>query len=130
MRTIFYNKFFSGISISFLISFLLKQFFNSQLSFVYTMSFFGSLYLLLSWVTYLKSDGIYFFQKKYDTSIKKYDRFSYKKKGVYNMDEDDINNDVTETQKFKAVMFAYLCCSAVLFIISQLYYYFIIKAVL
>lgn len=132
MRTIFYNKFLSGISFSFFISYLLKQFvLKSQLSFVYTMSFFGALYLLLCWITYLKLDGIYFFQKKSRGSLtQRLDyRFLYKKKGVYNLDKEydfTNNTELSEDQELKAAIFAYLSCSVVLFIISQLYYnYFI-----
>lgn len=131
MRTIFYNKFFFGISISFLISYLLKQFvLKSWLSFVYTMSFFGALYLLLCWITYLKLDGIHFFQTKSGNSLtKKPDyRFSYKKKGVYNVDKDNDftkSIELSENQKLKAYIFAYLLCSIVLFTVSHLFYNYI-----
>lgn len=124
MRTIFYNKFFSGISISFFVSYLLKQFFFSPLSFVYTLSFFGAFYLFLSWITYLKLDGVHFFKTKArNSTINKLDRFWYKKKGVYNMDSDDEisdNIELSENQKLKVTMFAYLCCAIVLFAASSL----------
>ncbi len=128
MRTIFYNKFFFSISISFFISYLLKEFvLKSQLSFVYTLSFFGALYLLLCWITYLKLDGVHFFQTKSGNSLtKKLDyRFLYKKKGVYNMDNDydfTKNIELPENQKLKAVLFAYLLCSIVLFTFSHFFY--------
>jgi hypothetical protein len=87
--------------------------------------------LLLSWITYLKLDGVHYFQKKSDKSIiKKLDyRTRYKKKGVYNMDnENDLFNtvEIPEKQALKATIAAYLSCSLILFTISQLYYKFII----
>lgn len=132
MRTVFYNKFFSGISISFLISYLLKQFLlKNQLSFMYTLSFFGAFYLLLSWFAYLKLDGLQFFKsKKNNLNTKKSDRFWYKKKGVYNMDKDDDfsqNIELSERQKLKATIFAYFCCSLVLFAASQLNHQYLIQ---
>lgn len=128
MRTIFYNKFLSGISISFMFSFLLKQFiFKSNYFFVYSASFFGALYLLLCWFTYLKSDGVFIFRKKTRSTspINKFDRLSYKKKGIYNMDiKHDFNKtaEVSEAKDLKAIMLAYLACSATLFLASQLYF--------
>lgn len=132
MRTIFYNKFFSGISISFFISYLLKQFvFKDEFSIVYAMSCFGALYLLLCWTTYLKLDGVHFFKSKsMNLSTKKLDRFWYKKKGVYNLDKDyDISNNIelSENQMLKVTFFAYLSCSILLFIASQLYHQHLIQ---
>lgn len=133
MRTVFYNKFLFGISASLFISYLLKQLvFHSDFSFVYSTSFFGSLLLLLSWITYLKMDGVHYFQKKSEGSLtKKPDyRTRYKKSGVYNMDnEHDTFNtvEIPEKQALKATIAAYLSCSLILFAISQLYYKLIIS---
>lgn len=133
MRTVFYNKFFSGISASLFISYLLKQLvFRNDFSFVYTTCFLGSLLLLLSWITYLKLDGVHYFQKESGISIsKKLDyRSMYKKKGVYNMDnEQDVINtvEIPKKQALKATIAAYLSCSLILFAISQLYYQHIIR---
>lgn len=132
MRTIFYNKLFSGISISFFISYLLKQFvFMDEFSLVYALSCFGALYLLLCWTIYLKLDGLHFFKTKgVNLSSKKLDRFWYKKKGVYNMDKDynfTNNIELSENQKLKVTFFAYLSCSIILFVASQLYHQHLIK---
>ncbi len=128
MKTVFYNKILSGLSISFILSFLLGKFiFKSNIYFTFSLSFFGALYLLLSWFTYLKFDGVLFFQKKSKKSNKKvFDfRFKYKKKGVYNIDKDnDIieSNAISEDKILKATIYGYLLCGLLLLIGSQLFY--------
>ena len=128
MKTIFYNKFLSGLSISFILSFLIGKFIlNSHIFFVFSLSFCGALYLLLSWFTYLKLDGVLFFQKKSKKPLKKiFDfRFGYKKKGVYSIDKDyDIEEPhaLSEEKTLKATIYGYLFCGLLLLISSQLFY--------
>lgn len=128
MKTIFYNKFLSGLSISFILSFLLGKFiFNSNIYFEFSLSFFGALYLLLSWFTYLKLDGVLFFQKKTKKSNKKtFDfRFRYKKKGVYNLDKDNEiieSNSISEEKMLKSTIYGYLLCGLLLLIGSLLFH--------
>ncbi len=128
MKTIFYNKFFFGLSISFLASYLFSRFLAwGSYSFAYAMSFFGALYLMLGWITYLKLDGVYYFRKKRKPSAsKQFDyRFSYKKKGLYNIDKDydaEPSEDIPDNKALKAVIFAYLSCAAILFIASHIYF--------
>ena len=132
MKTIFYNKFFSGLSISLTISFLLNQFvFKSKIFFMFSLSFFGALLLLLSWFTYLKLDGVYFFQKiNHKTKLNLDFRFQYKKKGVYNIDKDfdtlEING-ISDEKALKATIYAYLSSGVLLLICSQLFYMNFIK---
>ena len=128
MKTVFYNKFLSGLSISFIFSFLISKFiFKSNIYFTFSLSFFGALYLLLSWFTYLKLDGIFFFNKKSQKSFKKNldFRFLYKKKGVYNIDKDyeiEESHTLPEDKALKAKIFGYLFCGLALLISSYFIY--------
>jgi len=128
MKTIFYNKLFFGLSVSFLVSYLFSRLLAwGSYSFTYAMSFFGALYLMLGWITYLRLDGVYFFRKKRKQSAsKQFDyRFSYKKKGVYNIDKDygaKPDEDIPDNKALKAAIFAYLSCAAILFIASHIYF--------
>jgi len=94
-------------------------------SFAFSLMFFAALYLLLAWFSYLRLDGLYFFRKKEKSnSSKMFDfRFWYKNKGIYNMDKDDdmeIDEDIPEDKLVKFTIFAYIACSVMLFIISQI----------
>ena len=128
VKTTFYNKFFSGLSISFISSFLISKFiFKSNIYFIFSLSFFGALYLLFSWLTYLKLDGLFFFNKKTNKTTKKIldFRFSYKKKGVYNIDKDydtKEHNALSEDKILKATIYGYLFCGLILLIGSQFIY--------
>lgn len=129
MKSIFYNKLFSGLSISLSISFLLSKFiFKSSMLFIFSLSFFGALYLLLSWLMYLKLDGVVFFQSKFKKSFKRNldFRFQYKKKGVYNIDKDfDCieTNEIPEDKILKATIYGYLSSGIVLLACSSLFYH-------
>lgn len=132
MRAVFYNKLFSGLSISLILSIILsKIIFKSSIYFMFSTSFFGALYLLLSWLMYLKLDGVVFFQKISQENFKKLFnfRFKYKKKGVYNLDDDDISKygDLPEDKIAKASFYGYLLTGIALLICSQLYYLALIK---
>ena len=126
MNKIFYNKFFSRLSIALIISFLISRFsMLGNYSFAFSLMFFAALYLLLAWFSYLRLDGLYFFRKKEKSnSSKMFDfRFWYKNKGIYNMDKDDdmeIDEDIPEDKLVKFTIFAYIACSVMLFIISQI----------
>lgn len=128
MRFVFINKLLSGLSISFVISFIIGELIlRSNMYFIFSASCFGAIYLLLGWVCYLKLDGVTFFKSKSFKYLKKYfsllDRFKYKSKGVYNIDEyDDIfqNNEPPEEETAKAAMYAYITCGVVLLLSAQL----------
>lgn len=129
MKSIFYNKLFSGLSISLSISFLLSKFiFKSSMLFIFSLSFFGALYLFLSWLMYLKLDGVVFFQNKFKKASKRNldFRFQYKKKGVYNIDKDfDCieTNEIPEDKILKATIYGYLSSGIILLICSSLFYH-------
>lgn len=128
----FYKKTFSKLSTSFILSFIISNIlFKSQIFFMFSISVFGALYLLLGWLLYLKSDGLTFFKKKSSNKTIKIfnhlDRFRYKNKGVYNIDKNDNiiqsseSNDRTMT---KISIYSYVFCGVFLLIFSQLFYYF------
>lgn len=120
MRFMFYNKLFSGLSISLALSFIIgKMILKSNMYFIFTASFFGAVYLLLGWINYLKLDGVTLFKKHFSLL----DRFSYKKKGVYNADEyDDVfkNEELPADQAAKAAMYAYILCGVILLLGAQI----------
>ncbi len=126
MRKIFYNKFFSRLSIALIISFLISRFsMLGNYSFAFALMFFAALYILLAWLSYLRLDGLNFFGKRENNNNSKMVdfRFWYKKKGVYNMDKDDdmeIEEDIPEDKYARITIFAYLACALILFIISQI----------
>ncbi|MCQ1529332.1 hypothetical protein [Lutispora saccharofermentans] len=108
MRFVFYNKLFSGLSISLAISFIIGELIlKSNIYFIFSASCFGAIYLLLGWICYLKLDGVTFF----------------KSKGVYNIDEYDSsfeNKELSEEQVTKAAMYAYILCGIMLLLGAQL----------
>lgn len=128
MRFVFYNKLFSGLSISLAISFIIGELIlKSNIYFIFSASCFGAIYLLLGWICYLKLDGVTFFKSKPFKYFKKHfgilDRFRYKSKGVYNIDEYDSsfeNKELSEEQVTKAAMYAYILCGIMLLLGAQL----------
>lgn len=128
MKTIFYNKFFSRLSIALVISFLISRLSTlSKYSFSFALAFFAALYLLFGWFSYLRLDGVHFFRKRKNSSSFKIVDFRswYKKKGVYNMDRDEdmeIPEDIPESKLVKITIYAYLSCSIILFIVSHISY--------
>ena len=126
MRSAFYNKFFSRLSIALIISFLISRFsMLGNYSFAFSLTFFASLYILLAWTSYLGYDGVNFFKKRKNKSNSKMLdlRSWYKKKGVYNMDKDDetdIYDGIPENKLVKITIFAYLASALILFIASQI----------
>lgn len=132
MRFAFYKKTFSKLSTSFILSFIIsKTLFKSQIFFMFSLSVFGALYLLLGWLLYLKSDGVRFLKDKSPNKISKsfnpFDRFSYKNKGIYNINKNDDSTEIIESihmSMTKASMYSYVFCGLFLLIASQLSYYF------
>jgi len=97
-------------------------------SFAFALMFFAALYILLAWLSYLRLDGLNFFGKRENNNNSKMVdfRFWYKKKGVYNMDKDDdmeIGEDIPENKLTKITIFAYLLCSVILFVISNILFH-------
>lgn len=128
MRFLFYNKLFSGLSISLAVSFIIgKIILKSSIYFIFIASFFGGIYLLLGWMSYLRLDGVGVFKGSSHKYFKKHfsilDRFSYKNKGVYSEDDkDDIfkRAELPEKDSAKAEMYAYILCGIVLLLGAQL----------
>lgn len=91
---------------------------------MFSLSFFGSAYLLLGWFEYLKLDGVGFLNSKVFIYLKNIlislDRFSYKSKGVYNVDNEPIEEYKTSGEITKASIFAYILSGLILLIGAQI----------
>ena len=91
--------------------------------FVFALGGFGALYLLLSWLNYLKTDGISFIKSKTLQKLNKalsfLDRFKYKSKGVYNIYKDNVSDEVNEDNA-KVSIYSYLFSAIILLVASQI----------
>lgn len=126
MRPIFYKMFLSRLSMSVLLSFVIsKLLVASPLFFAFALAFFGGLFLLIGWIQYLQLDGVLFFNSKAFTSFKKlfhvFDRFSYKNKGVYGMDDRPVSNKEPSIIEMKVSIFAHVSTAVVLLIGSYVF---------
>ena len=131
MRFVFYKKTLSklltALIISFIISIILLK---SKVYFLFSISFFGALYILIGWLIYLKSDGIKFYKNKsfnkINTFFNSLDRFNYKDKGLYHIDKfEDIPLDKeSERAMVKISIYSYIFTGIILLIIPQIYSYF------
>lgn len=132
MRSLFYNKLLSILLISFFISLVIgKLILKSNIYFLFSASSLGAIYLLLGWIYYLKLDGVTFFKNKsfkyFKENFSILDRFRYKTKGIYNMDEHFNTykaNEISEKEAYKASMYAYILSGIILLVLVQLVFSF------
>lgn len=131
MRFMFFKKTLSKFSTALIISFIISIIlFDSSFLFMFSTSFLGALYLFLGWLLYLESDGIKIFKnksfKKFNSFFNRFDRFSYKNKGVYNVSTEDhqINNQADKISPTLSIC-SYLLSGIFLLVFPQIYHYFI-----
>ncbi len=87
MRFEFFKKCSSLMLISLILSFVIgKLILKSWVYFIFSMSFFGALYILIGWILYLKTDGIRFFKNSIKISkvpVDKASIFAYFSSGLF-----------------------------------------------
>ncbi|HOA79451.1 MAG TPA: hypothetical protein PKK61_00095 [Defluviitaleaceae bacterium] len=124
MRFLLYKKTISKLSASFIFSFIVSRFLlEPNIFFVFAISSFGALYLLLGWLQYLKNDGINLIKPRTIQRFKKFfsflDRFKYKNKGVNNIYKDDLTYEINEDNE-KVSIYSYLISGIILLVSSQI----------